>query len=256
MKKSVLLSILFLASYGGIAQADYVLTLKSDTLRGDVRILSYDQIDRVQVSVNGKKQLLSALDVRLVSLNNEYYKAVQQEKSVRLMKIIKSGYLSLYGFKLPNMTTYDGRYLVRLDGANMELPNLGFKKTMSSLLEDCAEISDKVKNGVLGKNKIEEIVESYNICVSKPKETSPVETVAADPDKTARLQAIQNLSAKINELNFDGKGDALDILHDMQSKVEKGENVSKYQMDGLQTILKDQPAITEAWSTLVNLFKK
>jgi hypothetical protein len=61
MRKYLLISVFFLTSYFAVAQANYVVTLKADTLRGDVRILSYDNIDRVQVAKDGKKESFTAL---------------------------------------------------------------------------------------------------------------------------------------------------------------------------------------------------
>jgi len=258
MRKSILVSILFLVSYYSVAQSDYVVTLKSDTLRGEVRILSYDQIDRVQVSAKGRKEMFTALQVSIVSIDDSYHKAVQQENSVRLMKIIKSGYLTLYGFKQPNMSSYDGRFLVKLNGTTLEMPNIGFKKVMASFLEDCAEVSSQVKNGMLSKNDIEEIIDRYNLCVTKSKPAMETQALAIEttPEKTLQLDAVLRFADKIKELDFDAKQDVLDILRDIQSKVEKGESVSKYQLDGLQATLKDQPTVTEELNNLIALFKK
>ncbi len=248
-----------LTGYCVLAQSDFVVTLKSDTVKGDVRILSYDQVDRVQIANKGKKELFSALDVLIVRIGGESYKSVQIDNSIRLMKILKSGYLSLYGFKLPNQSGYDGRYLVKLDGTSMEMPNLGFKKVMSGFLEECNGVSEKIKNGELGKSKIEEIIDLFNECVSQAK---PVLVVAAEPlttetsDKTMLKEAIQTLMTKIQEQDFSTREDALDILADIQSKVTKNENVSNYLIGGLQSALKDQSALSEDLDKVLALIKK
>jgi len=259
MRKSVLVVMLMLNGYCVLAQSDFVVTLKSDTVKGDVRILSYDQVDRVQIANKGKKELFSALDVLIVRIGGESYKSVKIDNSIRLMKILKSGYLSLYGFKLPNQSGYDGRYLVKLDGTSMEMPNLGFKKVMSGFLEECNGVSEKIKNGELGKSKIEEIIDLFNECVSQAK---PVLVVAAEPlttetsDKTMLKEAIQTLMTKIQEQDFSTREDALDILRDIQSKVTKNENVSNYLIGGLQSALKDQSALSEDLDKVIALIKK
>lgn len=250
---------LMLTGYCVLAQSDFVVTLKSDTVKGDVRILSYDQVDRVQIANKGRKELFSALDVLIVRIGGESYKSVKIDNSIRLMKILKSGYLSLYGFKLPNQSGYDGRYLVKLDGTSMEMPNLGFKKVMSGFLEECNGVSEKIKNGELGKSKIEEIIDLFNECVSQAK---PVLVVAAEPlttetsDKTMLKEAIQTLMTKIQEQDFSTREDALDILRDIQSKVNRDENVSNYLVDGLRSTLKDQAALADDLDKLISLFKK
>jgi len=257
MLKSYLFVFLWLIGYSAIAQSDYLITTKSDTIKGDLRILSYDQLDRVQIAPGGKKQTYTALQVLLVSNDQEFYKPVQMEKTIRLMKVVRSGYLSLYGFKLPNQSTFDGRYLVKMDGSSMELPNLGFKKIMESFLEDCKELSEKVKNGELPKSKIEDIVDQYNACLlnQKPAVQEPIVSLES-PGKTNELEAIQNLKNKISEQNFTSKNDALDILRDLESKVGRNENISNYLLEGLQSALKDQAALSEDLSKLIVLLKK
>jgi len=255
MRKSVLISIFFLTSYFAVAQTDYVVTLKADTLRGEVRILSYDNIDRVQVAKDGKKESFTALEVLIVNLDSAFYKAVKYENKVVLMKVIKSGYLSLYAYRLPNMSSYDGRFLLKMDGNSMEMPNLGFKKVMANFLEDCLELSAEIKKGTLGKSKITQIIDDYNSCIGKRTVQPAAPTIVEEVTKV-QLEAIKKLSDKINELSFDTKQDALDILRDIQNKVEKKENVSNYQIDGLQSTLKDQPSVAVELKNLVELFKK
>lgn len=254
MKKISLSILLFLVAYSVLAQSDYLVTTKSDTLMGDIRILSYDQLDRVQVNRNGKKEIYSAIDVLILKKGEDFYKSVQMDKSIRVMKIIKSGYLSLYGFKLPNQSTFDGLYLLKLDGSSMEVPNLGFKKIMASYLEDCEEVSTKLKNGDLGKGNIKEIVDAYNVCVSKEKPVVPASPESLN--KINQIEAIQNLKNKIKEQTFSTKEDALDILGDIESKVDRNETISKYLLDGLQSALKDQPALSQDLEKLIDLFKK
>jgi len=250
MRKIILSFILFLIGYCAWAQSDYLITNKSDTLKGDIRILTYDKIDRVQVSVEGKKETFTALQVLTVYKNNESYKPVKFENTVRLMKVLKSGYLSMYAYNLPNQSSYDGRYLAKLDGSYLDMPNISFKKILSNYLEDCADVSAKIKKGELGKNDMDSIIDEYNICVTKLKPKQPETTTSEESE------AIQNLSNKIKELNFDSKEDAMDILKDMQSKVEKKEKVSKYLIEGLQSALKDQSTVAEDLDKLIALLKK
>lgn len=218
--------------------------------------MSYDQLDRAQVSVDGKKEIYTALQILILSVDSNFYKPVQLDKSIKLMKVIKKGYLSLYGYRLPNLTTFDGRFLVKLDGTSMEVPNLGFKKIIANYIEDCSEVSLRVKDGDLGKKNMEEIVDLYNACMTKgnpaPVSISSEEALL----KTKQLEAIQTLKNKIEVQDFSTKKDALDILRDIESKVDRNENVSNYLLDGLQSTLKDQPAVSEDLNKLIVLFKK
>ena len=252
MKRIISLSFsLLMVGFCAVAQSDYLVTLRSDTLKGEARILSYDKLDRAQISTNGKKEIFTALQILSLHIDSVFYKAVQIDNSVRLMKVLKSGYLSLYAFKIPNQSTYEGRYLVKMDGSTMEVPNISFKRIMANYLEDCAEVADKIKNGEFPKKDLELLIEEYNICVTQLK---PV--IEIPPTVKAQKEAIQHLSKKIKDLKFDTKDDALDILRDMQSKVEKQEKVSNYLKEGLQAALKDQATLTEDLDKLITLLKE
>ena len=250
MRKLSLSIILILVGFCSLAQSGFLITTKSDTIEGEIRIMSYDKIDRVQISNKGKKEVYTALQVLIVNIDSMNYKPIQKDNTIRLMKVLKSGYLSLYAFIYPNQFMYDGRYLVRLDGTTMEVPNLSFKKIMANYLEDCPEVSEKVKKGELGKSDINTIIDEYNICVEKLK---PVSTATATSEE---LKALQSLSAKVNELDFDTKGDAIDILNDLQTKLQKKEKISKYLVGSLETALKDQPTLAEDLTKLTDLLKK
>jgi len=250
MRKLILSIILVLIGTFALAQTDYLVTSKADTIKGDVRLMSYDKIDRVQISNNGKKEVYTALQVLLVNIDNVNYKPVQKENTVRLMQILKSGYLSLYAFNFPNQYMFDGRYMVKLDGNAMEMPNISFKKMMANYLEDCSELAERIKKGELGKSDINTIIDEYNICVAKSKPASNA-IVASE-----ELNALQTLSSKVKELDFDSKADALDILNDMQSKLEKKEKISNYLIGGLEAALKDQATLTEDLTRLTDLLKK
>ena len=258
MKRIILSLLLVLVGYCARAQSDYLITTKADTIHGEVRILTYDQLDRAQISNNGKKETYTALQILMLNKDNEVYKPVKNYNTINFMKVIKAGYLTLYGFRLPNQSTYDGRFLAKLDGSFMEMPNLSFKKMMAGLLADCSELSEKIKKGEIGKRDIEEIVEQYNLCLSKENPVVVQESVAPaeSQSNTSQLEAIQSLINKVNDQDFSSRKDALDILRDMESKVNRNENIANYLIEGLQSLLKDQPSLSEDLEKLVTSFKK
>jgi hypothetical protein len=256
-----LLTLLFIVSSSAAITAqknNYLVTMKSDTVYGEIRILSYDQLDRVQVSGTGKKEVFSALQILVLNLNGENYRPIQIEKNIRLMKQIKSGFLSLYGFRLQNQSLYEGRYLVKQDGTSMELPNIGFKKILSLYLESCTQVSDQIKNGMYTRGQIEEIVDAYNQCVlnNNPKITQPVTTSTLSNESQKQRDALQELSTLIKAQEFSSQKDAVEMLKDIQSKVERNEPVPNYLMEGLRSMLKDQPTLLQAFEGLASLLKK
>lgn len=232
------------------AQTSYVITSKADTLYGNVRILSYDQLDRVQLEVGKKKETLTALQVLSVNIDSQVYKPVQYEKKILLMKELKSGYLSLYAFRIESQTRYDGRWLVKLDGSSMELPNLSFKKFMENFLKDCKSVAAKIKGGELSKKDINQIIDEYNMCLKNQVTTPPV----AEGNET--LMAIESMIKKIEGEEFPSKKDALDLLRDIQGKVSKNESVPNYLTEGLKSYLGNVPSLTDDLNKLIALLQK
>jgi hypothetical protein len=241
---------LMLFAFSAHAQTNYVVTSKADTLYGKVRMLSYDQLDRVQLEVGKKKETFTALQVLSVSIDSQVYKPIQYEKKIVLMKIIKSGFLSLYAFRIENQSNYDGRYLVKLDGSTMEMPNLSFKKFMENFLKDCKAIAAKIKSGELTRKEINEIIDEYNTCMKNQITTPPV----VEDNKT--LLAIDSLIKKIDTEDFSSKKDALDLLRDIQLKVSKNESVPNYLTEGLKSYLSSVPSLTEDLTKLLALLQK
>lgn len=237
------------------AQTDYVITTKADTLRGEVRLLTYDNIDRLQITTGKKKEMLTALQVLSVYHEEKFYKPIQYDNRVLLMQQLKTGYLSLYAFRMPNQSTFDGRFLYRMDGKHLEVPNLAFKKMMATYLESCTTVSDKIKSGELGKKELEQILDEYNTCMAsaKPVLAEPTEP---EPVVTQLTTAIQKLKQKISDQNFNSKKDAVDLLNDLEKKAGRNETIPNYLLEGLKSYLASVPAVQTELETVLQLLKK
>ncbi|MBL7873646.1 MAG: hypothetical protein JNM78_18655 [Cyclobacteriaceae bacterium] len=248
--------VLMLLSYTAIAQkTNYLVTSKADTLYGEMRILSYDQLDRVQLEVGKKKEMFTALQVLSINIDGQEYKPLRYDNKIVLMKVLKQGYLSIYSFRLPNQHGYDGRLLTKLDGTSIEVPNLGFKKILSNYLEDCESVSSLILSGDLKRNDMDKILEDYNLCVaSRFSKSSVSETVP--PVANEITQSIESLIKKVEAEEFSSKKDALDLLRDIQAKVGKNETVPNYLSEGLKSYLKSMPAFSDDLEKLIGLLKK
>jgi ribosomal protein S17E len=257
MKRVVAAIALLLTVDGLFGQSDYIVTLKSDTLRGEVRILSYDVQDRAQLTVNGKKQLFTALQVSQIYKDDHFLIPVRMENTIRFMQVIKKGYLSLYGYKQQNQSTYDGRFLVKQDGSSMDLPNITFKKMIAGYVEDCPTLSSQVKNGDYSRRDIEQIVEIYNNCVMTRQPEEAQAPLTSDLLlKRKRTEAIEDLVNLVKEQDFENRQDALDLLADIQSKIDRNENVSNYQVETLRNFLAGQEKLQSQMEKVIGLLKK
>lgn len=234
----ILLFILMLVVYHCSHAQDYVVPLRGDTLVGDVRPAGIGTNQRVQVTPQGgKKKSFGVVEVREFKYKDEVYRPVKGLTGYVFMKLIRDGYLALYAFQPENQTTYDGRYLMRKDGAGMEVPNLTFKKSVTRYLSDCPPVAEKVEAGELNKRDLELIVDEYNNCIGKNTNAVAVETKKLNP-----LDALeQKVKAKPN---FEGQSDALDMIGEMKKKVQRQEKVPNFMIEGLKSTLSSQSDLT------------
>lgn len=245
MKVNYSFVLLLLVSFSGVAQTDYAITAKGDTLRGDVRILPSDLADQLQIKINKRKKVYLCTEVITVVQNGTRYKTVKFDNRFRYMTLLKDGFLSLYGFRMPQQTGYDGRYLQMRDGRGLEMPNLTFKRSLSKFLDDCPVVSERVKNGDLGRNEIDKIIDEYNTCLQFKSTKRNVE-VPASSAILSNTQEVDNLIKKVEEsADFATKKDAIDLLKDLSGKVYRDEILPNYLVKELRANLKDQPAFAE-----------
>jgi hypothetical protein len=214
---------------------DYVITNKGDTLQGEIKLLSFDLLDRVQVKIGKEKKVYTAKEAIICSIKGKLYRPVGFNNSIRFMKVIRYGYLSLYAFNYPNQQTYDNHLLVKLGGTSMEVPNLLFTKVMVNYLDDCPTIKEKFKIENYGQKDIEKIVDEYNVCLA---EQTKLLSAAELTNQT--LAGLNTLRAKVENLeDFPTKQDALDLIKDMTSKLKNKETIPNYLLEGLNRSLSE-----------------
>jgi hypothetical protein len=233
--KTILLFLVAFAALQLHAQDDYVVTMKQDTLRGTVRILSYDLMDRVSVKTKGNKTNLTAVEARLLFIDSVSYAPVQHDNSIRFMRIIRPGYLTLYGYRVQNQANYDSRLLVKMNGEKLDLPNIGFKKILSDFLSDCSSTSQKIKAGDFERTKVEVVVDDYNTCVANQ---NKVAIVTATP--TPLIEAIGVLRIKVENSSIDSRKDVLDLIADLDDKAKNNQTIPPYLSNGLKNYLADK----------------
>ncbi|GHN01719.1 hypothetical protein WSM22_32080 [Cytophagales bacterium WSM2-2] len=236
-----------------MAQKDYAISLRSDTIRGELKILSFDNMDRLQINSNGKKTTYTALQLRSFSKDSISYESVKYENTIRFMRVLKSGYLSLYAFNPTGMGSWDGRYITKKNGTGMELPNLAFKKILIKYLEECDEVVSGLEKGNLSKKDILRIVDLYNNCNQGKSDNFNPQAAKGKSDK---LNSLKKLSEKVEALDFLTKKDALELIRDLQNKVSKNEAIPNYLIEGLKSYLVDTPSLSKDVEEVIALLKK
>lgn len=231
--------------YNTIAQ-DFLLTTRGDTIQGKIKPLLYGAEKKVQVNTGDKKKVVySMFDTRYYHYDNEDYYPVKGPNGYTFMKLVKSGYLSVYAFQLPGQLSYDGLMLVKRDATSMEVPNLGFRRHMSAFLEDCAKVSGKIDRGELDKKDLVRIVEEYNQCVEN-QEPEPVPVQHAG----GKWDDLEN--AVRNHADFEEKNTALDMITEIKNKMRNSERVPPFLINGLKQVLADQPELQNELTAAVS----
>lgn len=251
----ILMGLLNFAVYG---QSDYAVTSKGDTLKGRVKILTYDRLDRVQLVVNKKKKVYTALEVKALFLDGVVYHTVKYDVGFQYMKLVKAGFLSLYGFRQPNQSAYDGQFLVKKDGTSMEVPNLTFKKSMANFLSGCDEVEQKIKDGDLGRRDIEQIIDRYNSCLQFKTESKVIEAPAViSESENEKMVAVNSLIAKVEGgSDFANRNDIVDLLKDLRSKIGRNEILPNYITKDIKNYLGEKPEFKEDVEKLLVILKK
>jgi hypothetical protein len=238
----------------GFGQTDYAVTNKGDTVKGVVRILSYDQkLDRIQIATGRNKVDFTALEAPFLFVQGEEYVTQRHESSFIYMKPLIKGYLSLFAFRLGNQYHYDGQQLIKLNGQSIEVPNLKFKSIMADFLEDCEGVRTQLKQGTLKRKNLEAIISAYNTCMNQ--QTEAVVQVEENKPNAAN-DLINALRDRVMQAEFPSRPDALDLIKDMQQKIEGNQRVPNYQIEALKEFLKDQLNLKEPLDQVIAILQK
>lgn len=239
-----ILFLLLLLVYHCSSAQDFLVTTKGDTLFGTLKVL-YGPDKKVQVVQKGKsKTTFPMFQVSHFNQEGETFKPVKGPAGYAFMKLIKSGYLSLYFFQLENQTTYDGMFLVKKDGQSLEVPNLNFKKMLKGFMSDCPDIAVKIDQGEYPKKDLERLIDDYNACIEN-KSVSLQKATAATAEQTKKINSWDVLEEKVKaQPEFEGKTNALEMITEIKSKISKGEKVPNFLLEGLKSSL-PQPELQE-----------
>lgn len=255
-KFSLLLVGFALLSLQTFGQKDYAVSMKGDTIKGKLKIVSYENLDRIQVNTDKKKTIYTALQVKWIVKDGVAYQTVKLGSAFRFLKVIKQGYLSLFAFNTDRGSVWEGRYLLKRDGSGLEVPNLAFRKILSDFLTECPEVHTKLDQRDYSKRELERIVDEYNQCIEKKNEALAKLNGPTSAINTQKVVAIGDFSQKVEAANFLTKKDVQELLADMKKKVARNEDVPHYLVDGLKSYLADTPELQKEADELIALLKK
>lgn len=255
MIQILFLLICFIGYKISAAQSDYVVTTKGDTIQGKVKYLNYGVEKKVQVITDAKKDVYSILQTKGFKMENEVYHTVRYGQGYTYMKLVTGGYLSLYAFQEPNEVTWDGNYLLKRDGGNLEVPNIGFKKNLKKFMDDCPVVAARIEAGEFSRSEISKIVDAYNQCIDQNTQNK---NQAPPPLKEVeeKLKTWNQLETKVKDLdNFDRKINSLEMIQEIKLKISNGEKIPNFLKEGLTDALKDQSSVQGLLENALNEIK-
>ena len=241
----ILLFVLLMLVCQCVGAQDYVLTARGDSLTGEVKPLLYGPQKKVQViSADDEKTSLSIFEVRTFSHEGDVYHPVKGDQGYVFMKLLQQGYLSLYAYQPENQTRFDGLFLKKLDGESMVVPNLGFKKYVSKFLEDCPQVSARVKEGELGKKDLTELISAYNGCIDR-RTVDHDKIIASRQEQTTKISAWDSLEEKVREKDISEKENTLEMIAEIRKKIQRHEKIPNFLIEGLRNSLQNTGLISE-----------
>ena len=247
MKIILSLTFLSLAMSNAFPQADFLVTTNGDTLYGEIKPLGFSNTayDKVILKVNKKKNTYTSLQAISYYKNKETFETIKHNGRFIYMKLVTKGYLSVYKFRPNESYQYSNILLVKADGNQMELPNIGFKKQMSNFLNDCDEIARKLDEDHYKKKEIEKIVADYNTCIQQNTDKLIEEhAIRVQPNILEIINELRTLSENLEQ----EKGDELqDLLDDIQERLAEQKNIPGYLKTSLEELTAgDEKASHEA----------
>jgi len=224
----IVLFIMFITQVS-FAQKDMVITTKMDTLMGKVMINSGDKYsnDAVTIKLDKSRKKMKAYEVSSILYKGQtVLKTIKLDGRYQFVKLIKEGsFLTLYAYKNTENTSndYGLQVLIKADGGQHKLGNIGFKKRLASFLTECPDISKKIEEGFYSKKDFNKLIDEYNACVDAKSNASQKEVIAG-----IEASKIDDLITRVNDSGMKGKEELVDMLLDVKSKMAAQKEVPSY----------------------------
>jgi hypothetical protein len=231
--------LLVLISFGSrVYSQNYVITIKGDSLGGNVKMFNYGSERKVQVTgADKKKTTVPLFQVKSIVLDGAKFVPAKGPAGYTFMKVMKEGYLSLLAFQPENQTSYDGRFLLKRDGQGVEVPNLTFKKTLRTFLRDCDAVATRIESGEFSRSDLDAVIDEYNNCISG-RQVAVEKEITQRREQHAKLNPWEALELKVKDApNLEGKDNALEMITEIKGKISRAEKVPNFMIDGLRNIL-------------------
>lgn len=251
MKRSIAVLLFIFSISNLLAQDDYVILAKGDSLTGKASLLQPGELhDELQIKSGKKKQRFKAFQVKRAYIKGKMYHPIRLDGIYKYMLLEKKGYASIYRYRPEQSYEFTAQYLSKVDGGGADVPNFTFKKTVGDFVSDCPEVLRKVNERTYRRSNLEEMVDAYNECITSGDvyKHSVIKKNAEDSGGIALLDIIINKAEQ-----SDANEELTTLLGDIKTKLENGDSIPKY----LISALKDQSSeLPEIKTEITEFIKK
>ena len=235
-----------------LAQDDQVITVKGDTLVGKVNVFSGNYGAETILLKKGKeKTTFKVSQVKSLIKKGEVYHTIKVNSAYQMGKLVKEGYLSLYYFTSKENNSsqpFSSLVLIKMDGGQQIVPNIGFKKQIQEFLDDCKVVEANFDADAYKKSDLEKIIDDYNECIAANTEklNNQLET------GNQNLEKAEQISLLIAEIQKDGTLENIDtvveMLNDLLEKTKNNANVPSY----LESALRESLQLNSSYAEKIN----
>jgi len=250
MTRTFLLFGLLLTSILGFSQTDVVITLQGDSITGKASITSNkgNAIQTVILKNGREKQQFKAYEVKILLRGDKVYHTYKLNGKYQLGLLVKEGYLSIYKFmdsETASSNEFSSSVLIKKDGSQLMVPNIGFKKHVENFLNDCETVAKGFEKNTYKKSDLEKIVDDYNDCINKNTKSlnSQKAEINLQPDKVDKIDVL--IKAIKEDGNLPELDSILEMLNDLKSKVKEGTKIPTYLQNALHDSLKSNEKFTK-----------
>lgn len=218
---------------------DFIVTINNDSIYGKVSLYNYKG-QQIQLKRGKEKDNFKPHQIKQMIYKDDVYHPIKIRNQYQLAKLLMPGYLSLYKFSEdPHapILNFDTPVLVKITGEHLEIPNKGFKAGMGEFLQDCEVVVSNLETKKYKRNNIEPLVTDYNKCISE--NTSVVKnTIAEEKINVKKIIGFESIKERIMDSSkIQNKDDVIEMLTDVQSKIETNNTIPTYLINTLKKTL-------------------
>jgi hypothetical protein len=161
--KLVLSFLLVLSTVKMMAQNDFAVTIRNDTIYGKISLPTpRNDAEKILIKNDDGNNEMGLNQIISTNIKGEQYRNVKMVDRRKLMKVIVQGEVSLLRFRNEGEYEFNSEYLLKENGEGIAINSVGFKKKASAFLNECSSLSKDIKNKKYSFRQLAEIVKIYN----------------------------------------------------------------------------------------------